>query len=87
MRLDLTESLHEIQQEIAELKDTLEFTGIASQILRDDPTLTSYPAIRRWLEAVSNQADLERDLEDLTAERDELVSALDHLEDRFRGRV
>jgi DNA repair ATPase RecN len=85
MRLDLTESLHEIEEEISDLNDTLEFSGIAAQILNDDETLTSYPAIRRWLETVSNTSDLERDLEELSQERDEIVTALEHLDQRFKG--
>ncbi len=87
MRLDLTESLREIQEEIADLTDTLEFTGIAGQMLRDDSSVSHYPAIQRWLETVSNQADLERDLDELQAERDELVSALQHLEERLIGKI
>jgi hypothetical protein len=85
MRLDLTESLQETQQEIAELRETLEFSGIAEQLLREDEG-QEYPAIKRWLETVSNQPDLERDLEELTLERDELLSALSHLEERLTGR-
>jgi len=86
MRLDLTESLHQIQQEIADLVETLEYSGIAEQMLREDEEATSFPAITRWLETVSNESDLRRDLEDLTAERDELLGALDHLEERLTGR-
>lgn len=86
MRLDLTESLHELQEEIAELSETLEFSGIAEHLLRDDPSAADYPAIKRWLETVSNRADLERDLEELHAERDELIAALEHLEERLTGR-
>jgi hypothetical protein len=86
MRLDLTESLHEIQEDISELKETLEFSGIASQLLRDDSSAGGYPAIQRWLETVSNQSDLERDLVELETEREELVSALQHLEERLTGR-
>jgi hypothetical protein len=85
MRLDLTESLQEIQQEIAELTETLEFSGIAQQLLQDGEG-EQLPAIKRWLETVSNQQDLERDLEELNIERDELVSALAHLEERLTGR-
>jgi chromosome segregation ATPase len=89
MRMDLTDSLHEIEQEISDLVETLEFTGIAGQLLRDDfgtLQVDQYPAIRRWLETVSNESDLKRDLDELTAERDELLSALAHLEDRLTGR-
>ena len=85
MRLDLTESLQEIQQEIAELQETLEFSGIAEQLLREGEG-EEFPAIKRWLETVSNEADLSRDLEDLSVERDELISALAHLEERLTGR-
>jgi hypothetical protein len=87
MRLDLTESLHDIQEEIGEVRETLEFSGIAVQLLRDDPSVAEFPAIRRWLETVSNQQDLARDLEELEAERDELVNALEHLEERLTGKV
>lgn len=86
MRLDLTESLQEIQQEIAELRETLEFSGIAEQLLQEGEG-QELPAIKRWLETVSNQSDLSRDLEELTLERDELVSALAHLEERLTGRL
>lgn len=86
MRMDLTESLHEVQREISELTDTLEFSGIAEQLLRDDESAGAFPAIRRWLEIVSNRADLERDLEELVGERDDLVGALEHLEERLTGR-
>lgn len=86
MRLDLSQSLQEIEAEIAELTETLEFSGIAEQLLRDDTSVSEYPAIRRWLETVSNHPDLERDLQDLHAERDELVSALQHLEQRLTGK-
>jgi hypothetical protein len=85
MRLDLTESLQEIQQEIAELGETLEFSGIAQQLLQDGEG-EEFPAIKRWLETVSNYQDLQRDLEELNIERDELVSALAHLEERLTGR-
>lgn len=87
MRLDLTQSLQEIEQEISELRETLEFSGIADQLLRDDASVSDYPAIRRWLETVSNYADLERDLQELNAERDELVDALRHLEERLTGKT
>lgn len=86
MRLDLTESLHEIEEEITEVAETLEFSGIAAQLLGDDDSVATYPAIKRWLETVSNQADLERDLAELRGERDELTSALAHLEERLTGR-
>ena len=86
MRMDLTESLHEVQREISELADTLEFSGIAEQLLRADESVGTYPAIRRWLEIVSNRADLERDLEELVGERDDLVGALEHLEERLTGK-
>ena len=86
MRLDLTESLHDIQQEIADLTETLEFSGIAQQMLREDAAATSFPAINRWLETVSNEQDLQRDLDELEAERDELLKALQHLEERLTGR-
>ena len=86
MRLDLNQSLQEIEQEIAELKETLEFSGITEQLLRENDSIVEYPAIRRWLQTVSNHADLERDLEELMAERDELVSALGHLEERLTGK-
>lgn len=86
MRLDLTESLHEIDEDIAELRETLEFSGIADQLLREDEAVDRYPAIRRWLETVSNHADLERDLEELQEERSELTGALQHLEERLTGK-
>jgi hypothetical protein len=86
MRLDLTESLHEIQQDISELTDTLDFSGIAQQLLDEDSSAASYAAIKRWLEIVSNRVELERDLEELSAERDELIGALEHLEERLTGR-
>jgi DNA-directed RNA polymerase specialized sigma subunit len=86
MRLDLTESLQEINQEISELHETLEFSGIAQVLLADDPSAQDYPAIKRWLEIVGNQAELERDLEELEQERDELVHALEHLEERLTGK-
>lgn len=86
MRLDLTESLHDIQQEIADLTETLEFSGIAQQMLREDAAATTFPAIKRWLETVSNEPDLRRDLEELQSERDELITALEHLEERLTGR-
>lgn len=86
MRLDLTESLHEIQEDISELIETLEFCGIAGQMLRDDQSVVEYPAIQRWLETVSNEADLQRDLEELQSERDEVSRALKHLEERLTGR-
>lgn len=86
MRLDLTDSLSEIDAEIAELRETLEFSGIAEHLLRDDTSVTEYPPIRRWLETVSNHADLERDLEELLSEREELLQALQHLEERLTGK-
>lgn len=86
MRLDLSESLHEIDEEIAELRETLEFTGIAHQLLQEDEAVAHFPAIRRWLETVSNCADLERDLEELQDERSELTGALQHLEERLTGK-
>ena len=85
MRLDLTESLQEIQQEIADLRETLEFSGIAQQLLQEGEG-EEFPAIKRWLETVSNFQDLRRDLDDLSVERDELLSALGHLEERLTGR-
>lgn len=86
MRLDLNQSLQEIEGEIAELQETLEFSGIAEQLLREDDSVRDYPAIRRWLETVSNYVDLDRDLQELHAERDELLSALQHLEARLTGK-
>lgn len=86
MRLDLNQSLQEIEGEIAELTETLEFSGIAEHILRDDPAAQEYPAIRRWLQTVSNHADLERDLQELREEREELMQALAHLEERLTGK-
>jgi hypothetical protein len=86
MRLDLTDSLSEIEAEIAELRETLEFSGIAEHVLRDDTSVAEYPPIRRWLETVSNHADLERDLDELMSEREELIQALEHLEERLTGR-
>lgn len=86
LRLDLTDSLQAIEQELAELEETIEFSGIAAQMLREDDVLTSYPAIRRWLETVSNRDDLGRDREDLRAEREEILSALDHLQERLTGK-
>ena len=86
MRLDLTESLHEINAEIAELNDTLEFSGIAAQLLQDDASIRSFPAIERWLEIVGNRTELQKDLRELEDERDDLVSALEHLEERLTGK-
>jgi hypothetical protein len=86
LQLDLADSLHAIEQELAELEETLEFSGIAAQMLREEDGLTSYPAIRRWLETVSNQDDLMRDRDDLQAERDEILSALEHLQERLTGK-
>lgn len=86
MRMDLTESLHEVQREISELADTLEFSGIAEQLLQDDDSVGTYPAMKRWLEIVSNRPDLERDLEELSGERDDLIGALEHLEERLTGK-
>lgn len=85
MRMDLTQSLQEIQQEIADLEETLEFTGIAVQMLAEDTAVVQFPAVKRWLETVSNGPDLERDLEELNVERNELVEALTHLEERLKG--
>jgi hypothetical protein len=87
MRMDLTESLHDIEEELTDVEETLEFCGIAEQMLRDDASLVEYPAIKRWLETVSNRADLERDREELVSERDELLSALEHLEKRLTGKM
>lgn len=86
MRLDLTDSLSEIEAEIAELRETLEFSGIAEQVLRDDASVSEHPPIRRWLETVSNHTDLQRDLDELMSERQELIQALEHLEERLTGR-
>ena len=86
MRLDLTESLQEIESDLAEVRETLEFSGIARQMLADDESAAEYPAIKRWLETVSNESDLQRDLEELRTEREELLSALAHLEGRLTGR-
>jgi len=86
MRMDLTESLQEIQRDISELIDTLEFAGIAEQMLREDQSVADYAAIKRWLEIVSNRTELEQDVAELSAERDELISALEHLEGRLTGR-
>ncbi|HZU11663.1 MAG TPA: hypothetical protein VFB58_02400 [Chloroflexota bacterium] len=86
MRLDLTESLQEVEREISELQETLEFSGIAEVLLRDDPAVSDLPAIRRWLETVSNRDELERDLDELYAERDELAAALRHLTERLTGK-
>jgi hypothetical protein len=85
MRLDLAESLQQIEQEIAELTETLEFCGIAGHMLGEENDWAGYPAIRRWLETVSNSDDLRRDLEELRTERDEIASALDFLADRLVG--
>lgn len=86
MRMDLTESLQEVEHEISELQETIEFSGIAEVLLRDDPAVQEYPAIRRWLETVSNRSELERDLDELYAERDELAAALRHLSERLIGK-
>jgi chromosome segregation ATPase len=88
MRLDLADSLQEIEAELAEVEETLEFSGIAEQMLHDstDTTADDYPAIRRWLETVSNYQDLERDREELLAEREELTGALAYLEERLAGK-
>lgn len=86
MRLDLAESLASLEEELTELDETLEFSGIAAEILRNDDTLTRYPAIRRWLETVSNQEDLRRDREEIQLERDEIRAALVHIEERLTGR-
>jgi hypothetical protein len=86
MRLDFAEALQQIEHELAELDETLEFSGIAEHLLRDDPALNDHPAIKRWLETVSNRADLERDREELILERDELTTALQHLEQRLTGK-
>jgi hypothetical protein len=82
MRLDLTDALQELEQEIAELDETLEFSGIAEHLL-EDSTLTAFPAIRRWLETVGNRSELLRDRDDLLGEREDVVSALDHLAERL----
>lgn len=84
MRMDLTDSLHELEAELADLEETLEFSGIAEH-MRDDETLVAYPAIRRWLDTVGNVDDLRRDHEELLAEREELLTALAHLDERIRG--
>lgn len=92
LRMDLTDSLEEIDHEIAELSETLEFSGIAEQMLRDEasldgtPVLTDFPPIRRWLENVSNAREIREELEGLRAERDEVSTALQHLEERLTGR-
>jgi hypothetical protein len=86
MRLDLTESLQDINQEISELNDTLEFSGIAEVLLKDDPSVHDFPAIKRWLEIVGNHPELKEDLRELEEEREELVSALQHLEERLKGK-
>jgi hypothetical protein len=86
MRLDLTESLQEISVEISELIETLEFSGIAAQLLSDDPSVHDYPAMERWLQIVGNRTELEQDLRELEDERDDLVSALAHLEERLTGK-
>lgn len=83
MRLDLTDVLQELDGEIAELDETLEFSGIAEHLL-DDATLTEFSAIRRWLETVGNRRELERDREDLLSEREDVIRALDHLAERLR---
>lgn len=85
MRLDLTESLQSLEQELSDLEETLEFAGIAGVMLRDGGELLTYPAIRRWLETVGNERDLHRDREDLLQERADLVAALAHLEERLTG--
>ncbi len=87
MRLDLAESIREIDAEIEELSETLEFSGIAGQLLTDGDAAAGYSASRRWLETVSNRPDLERDLEELQNEREELAEALRHLEQRLTGRT
>ena len=86
MRMDLTESLREIEADLEEVRETLEFSGIARQMLGDDTAAVEYPAIKRWLETVSNLDDLERDLEELQTERAEILSALAHLEGRLTGK-
>lgn len=83
MRLDLTDALQELDGEIAELEETLEFSGIADHLL-EDATLTSYPAIKRWLETVGNRQELERDREELLSEREDVIRALDHIGERLR---
>lgn len=85
MRADLRQDLREIDAEIAEIDEMLELSGIAGQMLGDDPSATAYPAIRRWLEAVSDVDGLHRDRDDLGAEREEIIAALDHLEGRLHG--
>ena len=92
LRMDLTDSLEEIDHEIAELAETLEFSGIAEQMLQDeasligDPALTDFPPIRRWLENVSNAREIREALEGLRAEREQVATALQHLEERLTGR-
>lgn len=86
MRLDLAESLATLEEEMAELEETLEFAGIAADMLREDGSLTRFPAIRRWLETVSNTSDLRRDLEETRQERDEVRAALTHIEERLTGK-
>jgi hypothetical protein len=83
MRLDLTDVLQELDGDIAELDETLEFSGIAEHLL-EDTTLTSFPAIKRWLETVGNRHELERDREELVTERDDVRRALDHIGERLR---
>lgn len=83
MRLDLTDALQEIDEEIAELDETLEFSGIAQHLL-EDTSLTEYPAIKRWLETVGNRHELERDREELLSEREDVAQALAHLAERLR---
>ncbi len=86
MRLDLTESLHEIEQDISEMNETLEFSGIAEQLLKDDSSVVEFPAIKRWLEIVGNRSELENELQQLRDERQDLIRALEHLEERLTGR-
>ncbi len=83
MRLDLTDALQELDGEIAELDETLEFSGIAEHLL-EDTTLMGFPAIKRWLETVGNRRELERDREDLLREREDVIQALDHLTERLQ---
>ncbi len=83
MRLDLTDALQEIDEEIAELNETLEFSGIAQHLL-EDTSLMEYPAIKRWLETVGNRRELERDREELASEREDVSQALAHLAERLR---
>ena len=87
MRLDLTESLHEINQEISELNDTLEFSGIADALLARRPVGAGIPgdqAVARDRQQITPK--LRNDLRELEEERDDLISALEHLEERLTGK-